>query len=134
MEGINTFEKIAKPGYRVKAIRSDLGGEFQSSQLQNFLQDRGITHETTAGYTPQQNAAERLHRTLHDSARAMLIRAKLPESLWGEAVRCANYVRNRTPISLSADGRTPLEIPTGTAPNLHRLRTFGCDAWVLIPI
>ena len=133
MEGINTFEKIAKPGYRVKAIRSDLGGEFQSSQLQNFLKDHGITHETTAGYTPQQNVAERLHRTLHDSARAMLIRAKLPESLWGEAVRCANYVRNRTPVSLSADGRTPLEIFTGSAPNLHRLRTFGCDAWVLIP-
>ena len=133
MEGINTFEKIANPGYKVKAIRSDLGGEFQSSQLQNFMKDRGITHETTAGYTPQHNAAERLHRTLHDSARAMLIRAKLPESLWGEAVRCANYVRNRTPVSLSADGRTPLEILTGSTPNLHRLRTFGCDAWVLIP-
>eukprot|EP00963_Diacronema_lutheri_P000052 scaffold1_cov375-Pavlova_lutheri.AAC.52 len=133
MEGINTFEKIAKQGYTVKAIRSDLGGEFQSSQLQNFMKDRGITHETTARYTPQQNAAKRLHRTLHDSARAMLIRAKLPESLWGEAMRCAKYVRNRTPVSFLADDRTPLEILTGSTPNLHRLRTFGCDAWVLIP-
>jgi len=133
MEGLNTFEKIAKPGYKVKAIRSDLGSEFKSSALQEFLADRGITHETTAGYTPQQNAAERLHRTLHDSARAMLIRAGLPENLWGEAVRCASFVRNRTPVSLASDGRTPLEVLTGTVPNLNHFRTFGCDAWVLIP-
>eukprot|EP00963_Diacronema_lutheri_P006085 scaffold515_cov339-Pavlova_lutheri.AAC.7 len=120
MEGINTFEKIAKKGYKVKAIRSDFGGEFQSSQLQNFMKDRGITHETTAGCTPQQNAAKRLHRTLHDSAR--------------ECSSVQSYRRVcGEKLCAVQKGRTPLEILTGSTPNLHRLRAFGCDAWVLIP-
>eukprot|EP00963_Diacronema_lutheri_P000304 scaffold22_cov401-Pavlova_lutheri.AAC.3 len=52
----------------------------------------------------------------------------------GEAVRCANFVRSRTPVSLALDGKTPLEVLTGTLPNLNQFRTFGCDAWVLIPL
>eukprot|EP00963_Diacronema_lutheri_P002609 scaffold178_cov398-Pavlova_lutheri.AAC.3 len=63
----------------------------------------------------------------------MLIRAGLPDTLWGEAVRCANFVRNRIPVSLALDGKTPLEVWTGTLPNLNQFHTFGCDAWVLIP-
>eukprot|EP00963_Diacronema_lutheri_P002902 scaffold228_cov437-Pavlova_lutheri.AAC.8 len=77
MESISTFEKIAKAGCKVKAIRTDLITECIPKELQMYLQDRGIVHETSAGYTPQQNAAERLHRTLNDSPRAMLIHAKL---------------------------------------------------------
>eukprot|EP00963_Diacronema_lutheri_P005134 scaffold379_cov383-Pavlova_lutheri.AAC.8 len=133
MEGISTFEKIAKAGWKVKAIRSDLGTEFITKELQMYLQDRGIVHETTAGSTPQQNAAERLHRTLNDNARAMLIHAKLPEKFWGEALRCANYLRNRTLVSLSANGKTPLELLTGAPTPTSHLRVFGCEAWVLIP-
>lgn len=133
MEGISTYEKIAQAGRKVKAIRSDQGTEFLTQELKNFLQARGIVHETTAGYTPQQNAAERLQRSLNDSARTMLAHAKLPEAFWGEAIRCANYLRNRTPVSLSADGKTPLEILTGVTPAVKHLRVFGCEAWVLVP-
>ena len=118
MEGISTL-KIAKAGCKVKAIRTDLGTEFITKELQIYLQDRGRVHETTAGYTPQQNAAERLHRTLNDSARAMLIHAKHLEKFWGEAVRCANYLRNRTPVSLSANGKTLREVLTGAPPTIN---------------
>ena len=101
--------------------------------MQEFLADKGIAHETTAAYTPQQNAAQLLHMTLHDNARAMLMRAGLPGNLWGEVVRCASFVRNHTRVSLASDGRTPLEFLTRTMPTVNLFRTFGCDAWVLIP-
>eukprot|EP00963_Diacronema_lutheri_P002901 scaffold228_cov437-Pavlova_lutheri.AAC.7 len=37
------------------------------------------------------------------------------------------------PVSLSANGKTPLELLTGTPTPTSHLRVFGCKAWVLIP-
>eukprot|EP00963_Diacronema_lutheri_P010157 scaffold970_cov414-Pavlova_lutheri.AAC.1 len=59
---INVLEQKASGNKRVKAIRTNLGQEFLGNKLAKFLLERGITHEKTAGYTPQQNDAERLHR------------------------------------------------------------------------
>ena len=132
MEGIHTFEKVS-PGQTVKAVRTDQGSEFLNAELKKFLQSKGIAHETTAGYTPQQNAAERLHRTLNESARALLLSSKLPRTFWGEAIRCANYIRNRLPVKASAEGKCPIELLTNKQPSLDNLRTFGCQAWVLVP-
>ena len=51
----------------------------------------GIQHQ------PQQNGvAERLNRTLVESARAMLSHSNLPNRFWAEAVSTAAYLRNRT--------------------------------------
>ncbi|GFQ63864.1 hypothetical protein TNCT_15521 [Trichonephila clavata] len=51
-------------GLKVKAIRSDIGGEFIASILTDFFVERGIIHERANIYTPQQNgASERLNRT-----------------------------------------------------------------------
>eukprot|EP00963_Diacronema_lutheri_P003311 scaffold280_cov391-Pavlova_lutheri.AAC.13 len=132
MEGIHTFEKVS-PGQTVKAMRTDQGSEFVNAELKKFLQSKGIAHKTTAGYTPQQNAAERLHRTLNESARALLLSSKLPRTFWGEAIRCANYLRNRLPVKASAEGKCPIELLTNKQPSLDNLRTFGCQAWVLVP-
>ena len=64
-------------------------------------------------------------------ARAMLIGAKLPTRLWGEAVRTACYLRNRTPIG--PDGKTPEEAYSGRKPNIGHLRAYGCVAYAHIP-
>ena len=131
MEGIHTFEKDS-PGQRVKAVRMDQGLEFLNAELKKFLQSKGIAHETTAGYTPEQNAAEWLHRTLNESACALLLSSKLPRTFWGEAIRCANYIRNRLPVKASAEGKCPIELLTNKQPSLDNLRAFGCQAWVLV--
>eukprot|EP00963_Diacronema_lutheri_P008222 scaffold732_cov348-Pavlova_lutheri.AAC.2 len=81
----------------------------------------------------QTDQAERLHRTLDESARALLLSSKLPRTFWGEAIRCANYIRNRLPVKASVEGKCPIELLTNKEPSLHNLRTFGCQAWVLIP-
>jgi transposase InsO family protein len=59
--------------------RSDGGGEYVSNALQSFLCAKGIVHEKSPPYHPQQNgAAERLIRTPLDPARAMMLGAQLP--------------------------------------------------------
>ena len=51
-------------GNRLKAIRTDRGTEYVNKELTTYFQDSGITHNTTAPYTPEQNGvAERFNRT-----------------------------------------------------------------------
>jgi transposase InsO family protein len=40
---------------KIKAARSDRGGEFLSKLFTNFMEEKGIRHELTTPYTPQQN-------------------------------------------------------------------------------
>ena len=40
---------------KLKAVRTDRGGEFNSTQFSVFCNDQGIRHYTTTPYTPQQN-------------------------------------------------------------------------------
>lgn len=80
--------------------------------------------------TPQHNGvAERLNRTLLEKVRAMLHESGLPRALWGEAVRHAVWLKNRTPTK-ALEGGTPLEAATGQKPDLSRVRTWGSRVWV----
>lgn len=117
---------------KVKKARTDGGGEFVNAELSSYFKQKGIEHQITMPYSPQQNGkAERLNLTIEEKARAMLCEANLPKSLWGEAVNTANYLRNRSP---AADRDcTPYELLFGKKPDISNLRTFGCEAYVHIP-
>ena len=107
------LEKAA--GAAVRTVRTDRGGEYMSHELAQYFTDKGIQHQLTAPYTPQQNgAAERLNRTLMERVRAMLQDMQLPQHLWAEAVVAANYARNRSP-SLDRT-QTPWELLMGSKP------------------
>jgi len=121
-----------KSGKKVKVLRSDRGGEYVSKRLQAWLAERGIEHQPSAAYTPEQNGrAERLNRTLNDKVRALFQESGLPFSLWGEAVITACYLRNRSPVR--GQDATPLELFTGQKPDVGHLRVFGCVAYALTP-
>ena len=67
-------------------------------EFSSFCEESGIIHQATAPYTPQQNGlAERKNRTLVEMVNAMLINARLPTNLWGEALLTACYLHNRIP-------------------------------------
>lgn len=67
-------------------IKTDNGTEFVNEDVRNFLQARGIIHETSVVKTPQQNGfVERDIRTVMECARTLLIRSALPKALWSEA-------------------------------------------------
>ncbi|GJZ88716.1 zinc finger, CCHC-type containing protein [Tanacetum coccineum] len=59
---------------------------------------RGIYHETTAPYTPQQNGvAERKNRALKEIVNDMLSYSGLSDGFWGEAMLTACYLLNMVP-------------------------------------
>ena len=118
-------------GYKLKVLRLDNAGEFKAFE-DELLSQHGTKIEWTTPYTPEQNGvSERLNRTLVSLARAMLIDARLPYKLWGEAVKAACYTRNRTPIG--PEGLTPEEAFTGKRPSIMHLKPWGCVAFHRVP-
>ena len=122
-------------GRKVKRLRTDGGGEYGGA-LTPFLQSLGVTHESTAPYTPQSNGkAERINRTLNKSVRAMLFHANMPESFWAEAIVTAAYVWNFLP-SNAIGGQIPYELWFNQRINpnqLSALKPFGCIVHNLVP-
>ena len=117
----------------IATLRSDNGGEYLSEEFESYLTSKGIHHELSAPYSPAQNGvAERINRTLMESARSMMSQAGLPESYWAEAVATAAYLRNRSP-SRTLGNTTPYERWCGEKPDLRHLRVFGCMAYAYIP-
>jgi transposase InsO family protein len=43
-------------GRKIKAFRTDRGGEFTSNSFLKFCSERGIKRHLTASYNPQQNS------------------------------------------------------------------------------
>jgi hypothetical protein len=117
----------------VKILRSDGGGEYGSKEFKSYLESKGIKHEKTNAYTPQENGvAERMNWTLVESAHSMLNDANLPNSFWEDAVEYAGQIRNIVPTRALPD-ITPHESFTGNKPDVSHFRTFGCKAYVHIP-
>ena len=120
-------------GRKLKALRTDNGGEYTSKEFETYLKQNGIRHERTVPKTPEQNGvAERMNRTIVETARCMLAEAKLPRKFWAEAVSTAVYLRNRSPVT-AVSGMTPFEALTGDKPCVDILRVFGCLAYVHVP-
>ncbi len=106
-----------------RIIRSD-GELAMSNGMKQYCHDHGITHQTTAPYTPQQNGvAERFGRTLFDAVRTLLINSKLPEIFWPEACKFFTYVHNRSIPRRLTQSRIFLFDGTQTDPSF--LRIFG---------
>ena len=118
-------------GCKAKTVRTDHGTEFLG-RLQAFFDERGIVHQTSADYTPEQNGrAERLNRTVFEKVRAQLHEFKLPHSLWAAAADTACFIRNCTPVT--GTSVSPYEAFYGKAPDVSRMRVFGCKAYVHVP-
>ena len=116
----------------LKALRSDNGGEYISTEFEDYLRREGIAHQSTVRKTPEQNGvAERMNRTLLDKVRSMLHHSKLPLRFWAEALATATHVRNCSPTT--ALDETPYERWNGEKPDVSNLRVFGCKAYAHIP-
>jgi hypothetical protein len=93
-------------GQPIGTLRSDNGGEYWTKEFRSYLKVKGIWHELTIPYSPEQNGvAARMNRTVMESARSMIAHACLQNSYWAEAVTSAAYVRNRVPTQQSKVAR-----------------------------
>jgi hypothetical protein len=80
-------------GKKVKALRSDNGGEYISNEFKDFCSKEGIRRELIAPHNPQQNGVvERKNRTIMGETQAMLHDQGLPMHLWEEACNTSVYV------------------------------------------
>lgn len=120
-------------GYALRTFRSDNGGEYISSEFEEYLKSQGIRHEYTIPKTPEQNGvAERMNRTLVEKVRCMLADSGLPKVFWAETLSTATYLHNRSPTK-PLGGVTPSEAWTGLKPTVGHLRRYGCAAYAHIP-
>jgi hypothetical protein len=118
-------------GLKIKAIRSDYGGEYTGYPFQQFLKEKGILHKPVAPHTPEHNGvAERKNRTLVEMARTMIEDKNLPKSFWAEAISLSNYLLNRLPTKALED-KTPFEALFKERPNLENIKVFGSKAFML---
>ena len=63
--------KLNELNKKIKVLKSDRGGEYESSFV-DFCAQHGIIHETTSPYLPQSNGvAEQKNRTLKEMMNAM---------------------------------------------------------------
>eukprot|EP00253_Pinus_taeda_P003530 PITA_03530 len=80
----NTGRKESRK--KVKALRSDNGGEFISGEFKDLCSTKGIRRELIAPHNPQQNGVtEWKNIMIVGAARAMLHDQGLPLHLWAEA-------------------------------------------------
>ncbi|CAI7825560.1 unnamed protein product [Closterium sp. NIES-53] len=74
----------------VLMLRSDRGGGFMAKEFTNFVDGKGIVHDLTFVYTPQQNGmTEREMRTVVDAEQMMLLHMGVQHHWWHHALRQA---------------------------------------------
>lgn len=116
-------------GNRCLKLVSDNGSEFVNSKLSAFLREKGIVHDTSAPYVPQQNGyIERDFRTVTEAVRSILAESKLDRKMWAEATNCAIYVLNR----VTKHDKTPYERWFNKKPSVANLHMFGEEAIIKI--
>ena len=115
-------------------FRTDNGGEYVTKDLKGFFASKGIIHEFSPLYSPESNGvAERLHRTIGETIRAMLESASTYDmKLWAEAVLTSVYIKNRQPHSALKD-LTPCQAFYGTKPSIQHLQPFGRECYIHVP-
>ena len=128
---IKTMTASDSTDKKIKNLRSDNGGEYSSKEFDDFLTSKGIKKQRSSKNTPEQNGvAERMNRTIQETARSMLHGAGLSCAFWGEAVATAAILRNRSP-TVAVKNMTPYECFKEN--HMLRIKVLGCDAYMHIP-
>jgi hypothetical protein len=136
-QALECFKRIkqraeVESGNKLKALRTDRGGEFTSNLFSIFCSEGGIKHYTTTPYSPLKNGVvERRNQTVVQMATCLLKTMQVPSVLWGEVVRTTVYLLNRS-ITKALLSKTPFEAWHGKKPSVIHLRIFGCVAHVML--
>nr|GEW14752.1 hypothetical protein [Tanacetum cinerariifolium] len=114
---------VSNSKQRLHLLHMDLCGPMRVASINGKCV--GITHETSATKTPQQNGVvERKNRMLVEAARTMLIFSHAPLFLWAEAIATVCYTQNRSIIHRCFN-KTPYELIQGRKPDISYLHVFG---------
>ena len=116
---------------KIKVLRSDQGGEYESPFVDVYAQ-HGIIDETITPCSPQSNGVvERKNNTLKEMMNAMLISSTLPKNIWEEVILSVDYLLNKVPKKKAE--KTQYELWRGRQPSYKYLRVWGCLAKMAVP-
>ena len=115
-------------GKKIKIVRSDRGGEYFPHEFNKFCEEHDIIHQCSTPRTPEQNGlAERKNRTYLEMVNALLLHAKLPFNLWGEALLSTCHIVNRIPTKKKQISL--YELWKGRKLNIGYFKVWGCLAY-----
>ena len=119
---------------QIESLRTDRGGEFDSSAFSAVVENHGINHQFASTEEHQENGvAERNIRSLEECIRTRLIDSGFSAAFWAEAAAHSAVTHNATP-TMTRGWKTPNQLWDGLASpwdDLQRLRRFGTPAIAL---
>ena len=136
-EEISNFHKVCEfnelvekeSGRKVKALRSDNGGEYVSNEFKNLCVVERIKWELTVPHNPHQNGVvERKNISIIGASWVMLYDQGLPLHLWVEACNTTIYVHNCSPHQI-LEMKTPEKVYSGKRPDVGHFRLFGSSVY-----
>ena len=69
---------------KIKRLKTDRGGEYESDSFKEFCEQNGIIHEVIPSYSPKSNGiTEGKNRTLKEMMNTMLVSSRLSSNMWG---------------------------------------------------
>ena len=84
-------------GTTIKVVRTNNGGEYIGHEFEDLCRIHGITHQTTAPYTPEHNGiTECYNRTLQEGALVLQHQAGFSNRFWVSSIHTVNFVHMRT--------------------------------------
>jgi hypothetical protein len=125
---------INAQGQRLVRYHSDGAPELISAPLVKYLATHECMVSFSPPYMPERNSLkERNHRTLFESAHAMLSACMLNISFWFYAITYSTRIYNRMPTTTKYGYMSPVQAKFGVIPSVRRYKKFGCLAYVHIP-
>ncbi|XP_070014528.1 uncharacterized protein [Nicotiana sylvestris] len=108
----------------LKIFKSDNESEFLNYQVAELLKSKGIVHQSSCIYTPQQNkVVERRHMYILKVATSLRFHAVIPLRFLGECIATVVYIINKMPSAV-IQAKSPFEVLLGHAPSLEHMRVW----------
>jgi hypothetical protein len=117
---------VATTGSHPAILRSDLGSEFICGDLAKVLADNYVKHIICAkGEHSDNGPAESAVYVLRNAARAMMLHANVPLTLWDYCLSHAAYLNNITSPCRADPSKSIFEFLTGAQADLSRIPPIG---------
>ena len=115
---------------KIKCLRSDNGGEFNSKEFMDYYSSHGIKRQLSVARTPQRNGFfERKNWIVHEMDLIMLMDSKLIDIFWTRAVHIEVHIQNKVILRNNTD-QTPYELWKGRPANVKHFIVFGSKCYI----
>jgi transposase InsO family protein len=131
-ENFNIYKEMVENEMdsRIKCLRPDNGGEFNSKEFMDYCSSHGIKRQLSIARTPQHNGVvERKNMIVQEMARTMLVDSKLTDIFWTQVVHTSVHIQNIVMLRKNTN-KTPYELWKGRPANVKHFKVFGSKCYI----